>query len=100
MECFRGDTLLLSIKCNQVLHKGDKLKIAVVQYFGDEYHLLKEETVSNETDTVFFDLSAEETAKIEPGLYHLEIELTTIEGYVKTKQTKLKIKEDAIRERN
>ena len=101
MELFRGDSFIKKITSNYEFKNGDKLNIAVLKsaYRKDYLHKQSIEIKIN-TNEVNFEILPSETDKFPIGKLLLEIELTTNDGIVKTKQYDLEVKADGIYERN
>ena len=101
MELFRGDSFIKKIVSNYEFRTGDKLHIAVLKNpYSKKY--LHEHTIiiQNNTNEINFEILPSETDKFPIEKLLLEIELTTIDGIVKTNQYELNVKADGIHERN
>lgn len=101
MEIFRGDSFIKKIVSNYQFRVGDYLKIAVMKNaYSREY--LHEQTINivEETNEIIFEILPCETDKFPIEDLLLEIELTTVDGIVKTNQYKLEVKADGVYERN
>ena len=102
MQFLRGDTFFKTIYSEDYTFRpGDKLHIAIMKNaYNDKY--LHEQVKEIQSDTNEFDLEILpcETDKFPIGDLLLEIELTTVDGIVKTNQYKLNVEADGIHERN
>ena len=79
MNIYRGDTWSQTVTFdNFALTAGDKVKIGVKRTIGiPDYTLYQEIDISDTVATeITFTFSADETAKITPGRYWFEIEIT------------------------
>jgi len=101
MELFRGDTFLKKLVSSYVFKVGDKLHIAILKCaYSKEYFYEKTIEIAEQKNEVVIEISALETSKLPDEELLLEIELTTIDGIVRTNQYKLVVKADGIYERN
>jgi hypothetical protein len=101
MELFRGDSFIKKITSNYQFRNGDKLHIAVLKNaYSREYLYEQTITMQNDTNEINFEILPSETDKFPIEKLLLEIELTTIDGIVKTNQYELTVKADGIYERN
>lgn len=101
MNLFRGDTFFKKIVSSYKFRVGDTLNIAVMRNaYSREY--LHEQTINvqAETNEINFEILPSETDKFPIDDLLLEIELTTVDGIVKTNQYELEVKADGIYERN
>ena len=102
MELFRGDSFIKKIVSDDYKFRlGDKIHIAVLKNaYSRQY--LHEQTINvqGETNEINFEILPSETDKFPIEKLLLEIELTTIDGIVKTNQYDLQVKADGIYERN
>ena len=101
MELFRGDTFYKKITSTYQFRTGDKLHIAVLKNAYSKNYL-HEQTIEIQSNTneVNIEILPCETDKFPIDDLLLEIELTTVDGIIKTNQYKLEIKADGIYERN
>lgn len=101
MELFRGDSFIKKITSSYQFRFGDTLHIAVMKnaYSRDYLHEQLIEIESN-TNEINFEILPSETDNFPIEKLLLEIELTTIDGIVKTNQYDLEVKADGICERN
>lgn len=101
MELFRGDTFYKKITSTYQFRTGDKLHIAVLKNAYSKNYL-HEQTIEIQSNTneVNIEILPSETDKFPIEKLLLEIELTTIDGIVKTNQYDLEIRMDGIYERN
>lgn len=101
MELFRGDSFIKKITSSYQFRVGDTLHIAVMKnaYSRDYLHEQLIEIESN-TNEINFEILPSETDNFPIEKLLLEIELTTIDGIVKTNQYDLEVKADGIYERN
>lgn len=78
MNIYRGDTWSQTIAFdNFTLSAGDKVKIGVKRTIGiPDYTLFQEIGITESVSELTFTFSADETAKITPGRYWFEIEIT------------------------
>lgn len=101
MELFRGDTFLKKIVSNYEFKVGDKLHIAVMKNAYSRNYLHEQLIeIQNDTNEINFEILPSETDKFPTEELLLEIELTTVNGIVKTSQYKIEVKADGIYERN
>lgn len=102
MKLFRGDTFLRKIVSNNYkLRRGDQFHIAIFKSVYSEKHLYETTIiVQEETDGIVLEIPASKTSELPPTTLILEIELTTVNGIVKTDQYELEIEADGIYERN
>ena len=101
MEIFRGDTFLKKIVSNYEFKIGDKLHIAILKSaYSKDYLYEKIIEIKEETNEVILEILPSDTSKLPNKELMLEVELTTIDGLVKTNQYQLNIKADGIYERN
>lgn len=82
MEKYRGDTYIFNVTLEQD-EQAQKFQVGDIVRFGaktntaqTEYALYKEITVDEETDSVEFVFSSEDTSKLDVRVYLIEIELT------------------------
>ena len=101
MELFRGDSFIKKITSTYQFRSGDKLHIAVMKNaYSRDYLHEHTITIQNNTNEINFEILPSETDKFPIEKLLLEIELTTIDGIVKTNQYDLQVKADGIYERN
>ena len=101
MELFRGDTFLKKIVSNYQFRVGDTLHIVVMRNaYSRNYLHEQKKVIQAETNEVEFEILPSETDKFPIEDLLLEIELTTVDGIVKTNQYKLEVKADGVYERN
>lgn len=101
MELFRGDSFIKKITSNYQFRTGDKLHIAVLKNAYSKNYLHEQTiTIQNNTNEINFEILPSETDKFPIDDLLLEIELTTTDGIVATKQYDLIVKVDGIYERN
>lgn len=101
MKLFRGDTFLKKIVSNYQFRVGDTLHIVVMRNaYSREYLHQQTKKIEAETNEINFEILPSETDKFPIEDLLLEIELTTVDGIVKTNQYKLEVKADGIYERN
>lgn len=101
MELFRGDSFIKKIVSNYEFRTGDKIHIAVMKNAYSKKYLHEQTiTIQNNTNEINFEILPSETDKFPIENLLLEIELTTIDGIVKTNQYELNVKADGIHERN
>ena len=101
MELFRGDTFFKKIVSNYQFRVGDTLHIVVMRNaYSREYLHQQAKKIEAETNEINFEILPSETDKFPIEDLLLEIELTTVDGIVKTNQYKLEVKADGIYERN
>ena len=101
MDLFRGDTFMKKIVSVYQFRKGDKFRVAIMYNAYSKEKLYEEEfIVENEDDDIILEIAPEETAKFPIGELLLELEMTTVDGIVKTDQFMLNVKADGINERN
>lgn len=101
---YRGDTLVfpfglqnedgedVNFEVGDILRFGAKESI-----YSDEYALYKEIIVSEETSEVQFEFGTEETQKLKPRNYTIELELTRGGDVNTVYQDKILVKGDVIR---
>lgn len=100
MELFRGDSFIKKITSTYEFRIGDKLHIAVMKTaYSREYLHEQIITIQSNTNEINFEILPSETDKFPTRKLLLEIELTTIDGIVKTNQFEIEVKEDGIHER-
>lgn len=101
MELFRGDSFIKKITSNYQFRVGDKLHIAVMKNAYSKDYLHEQLIgIQNQTNEINFEILPSETDKFPAEKLLLEIELTTVDGIVKTEQYDLIVKVDGIYERN
>lgn len=101
MELFRGDSFIKKIVSNYQFRIGDTLHIAVMRNaYSKEYLHEQLIEIQAETNEINFEILPSETDKFPVEELLLEIELTTVDGIVKTQQLKIEVKADGIYERN
>ena len=101
MELFRGDSFIKKIASNYQFRIGDKLHIAVLKNAYSRKYLHEQTiTIQSNTNEINFEILPSETDKFPTEKLLLEIELTTVDGIVKTEQYDLIVKVDGIYERN
>lgn len=97
---YRGDTFCKKILANNgyVFQPNDVLRVAILTDTVTGNKIWDDEIkVETETDSIILEIPKEKTAKIEPGMWILEFELT-YGGVVKTQQFGLVVKADGIHE--
>jgi len=99
---FRGDTFFRKIVSEHYKFKiGDKLHIAILKSaYSKEYIHEEMIEIKKETNEVILEIFPEITSTLPIRNLMLEIELTTIDGMVKTNQYGLEVEADGIYERN
>lgn len=101
MELFRGDSFIKKITSNYQFRTGDKLHIAVMKNAYSKVYLHEQAIeIKTNTNEINFEILPSESDKFPIEKLLLEIELTTIDGIVKTNQYELNVKADGIYERN
>lgn len=101
MELFRGDSFIKKIVSTYKFRVGDTLNIAVMRNaYSREYLHQQTKKIEAETNEINFEILPSETDKFPIEDLLLEIELTTVDGIVKTQQLKIEVKADGIYERN
>jgi hypothetical protein len=101
MDLFRGDTFMKKIVSSYQFRKGDKFRVAIMyNAYSKEKLYGKEFEVVSENDDIILEIAPEETSKFPIGELLLELEMTTIDGIVKTDQFMLNVKADGINERD
>ena len=101
MELFRGDSFIKKIVSNYQFRVGDTLHIVVMRNaYSREYLHQQTKKIEAETNEINFEILPSETDKFPIEDLLLEIELTTVDGIVKTNQYKLEVKAEGIYERN
>ena len=101
---FRGDTIVFPFSLQNENGEEIKFEVGDILRFGakesiysDEYALYKEILVSEETSEVQFEFEAEETQKLVPRNYIIELELTRSGDVNTVYQNKILVKGDVIR---
>ena len=101
MELFRGDSFIKKITSSYNFRVGDKLHIAVMKNAYSEKYLYEESReIKADSNYFILEILPSESDKFPITKLLLEIELTTIDGIVKTNQYELEVKVDGIYERN
>ena len=101
MELFRGDSFIKKINSSYQFRVGDKLHIAVMKNaYSDKYLYEENREIKGDSNYFVLEILPSETDKFPIQELLLEIELTTIDGIVKTNQYKINVKADGIYERH
>lgn len=101
MELYRGDSFIKKIVSNYTFQIGDKIHIAVLKNaYSREYLHEQEVEIQSEGNEFIIEILPSKTSKFPNEKLLLEIELTTVNGFVKTEQYDLIVKADGIYERN
>lgn len=101
---YRGDTLVFPFSLQNEEKKDINFEVGDILRFGakenihvDEYALYKEIEIQEETGEVQFEFETEETQKLEPRNYIIELELTRGGDVNTVYQDKILVKGDVIR---